>query len=155
MPTRSFNVKPGASNRPGGKPATMPPNEGSVSLMVATSNDGRVCPNAATTPSVSTGKSKEFFTSSSREAPLIRVGQIQLQDHAGVGCDPQVLLIRPRDHSPMRHRPVVDLHLIPVLLVVADQHFELAWNRTSVDCSVRFVARDDACCRTRERANVG
>src|SRR5580700_2932217 len=41
---RSFSVNPLAEKRPDGKPTSMPPKLGSVSLMVATSKDGRSPP---------------------------------------------------------------------------------------------------------------
>ncbi len=78
----------------------------------------------------------------------------QLQHHPGIGSNPEMILIRPRNHRAVRYGPVIHLHLAPLLEVVARQYLQFPRNRAAIDGPRCLIARKDPAIRSRESPHV-
>src|SRR5215467_355526 len=72
----------------------------------------------------------------------VLLGRSQLQNHAGIGREPDVLLVDCREHDAMRRGPVVDIHLRPVIEILAAEHFYLSRYRAVVQSIELFDSRE-------------
>src|ERR1017187_1470171 len=53
---------------------------------------------------------------------------LQLQNHPGIGRQPDILIVRRRQERLQRFRPVIHFHRNPFREVLADQHLHPAWD---------------------------